>query len=288
MMMLSDQSAGFLTIDVEEWFHILDDPAVPGFDAWTGLESRLPRNMELLLSLLDEHKIKATMFWLGWVVEKYPALVRGCADAGHEIASHGYKHILAYEAGREKFGMDIRHGKKLLEDVIGQEVVGFRAAGFGTTAGTPWLFDEIRAAGFIYDSSVFPARRGHGGIVDFRLEPHQIDTTTGSLLEIPQSIVEICGQRVSVFGGGYLRLAPLFLIKWGMDRLKKVGRPAVIYVHPREVDPVHPRLPLKLHRRFKSYVNLHSTVPKLKWLCSTYKFTLMKSFALTYKSTNPS
>lgn len=280
-MTLSDQSAGFFTIDVEEWFHILDDPAVPFFDQWAGLESRLPRNMELLLSLLDEHKVKATMFWLGWAAQKYPALVRRCASAGHEIASHGYRHILAYESGREKFREDIRHGKKLLEDITGLEVFGFRTAGFGTTADTPWLFDEIRAAGFLYDSSVFPARRGHGGILDFKLEPHEIDTKYGMLIEIPSSIMEICGQRVSVFGGGYLRLAPVFLIKWGMGRLKKAGRPAVIYVHPREVDPNHPRLPLKMHRRFKSYVNLRSTVPKLHWLCENYSFQLMKDYRLS-------
>ncbi|MFA7684734.1 MAG: polysaccharide deacetylase family protein [Syntrophales bacterium] len=266
----------FLTIDVEEWFHILDDPAAPGFEAWAGLESRLPRNMELLLSLLDEQKVKATMFWLGWAAEKYPELARRCADAGHEMASHGYRHILAYEAGRETFRKDIDRGKKRLEDITGSEVLGFRTAGFGATAETPWFFEEIRGAGFVYDSSVFPAKRGHGGIADFKLEPHVIETIKGKLVEIPLSVVEIFGQRVSVFGGGYLRLAPVLLIKWGMGRLEKAGRPAVIYIHPREVDPTHPRLPLRLHRRFKSYVNLRSTVTKLRWLCENYKFGLMR------------
>ncbi|HDQ04170.1 MAG TPA: DUF3473 domain-containing protein [Deltaproteobacteria bacterium] len=273
----------YLTIDVEEWFHILDDPAVPVISVWSKLEARLPRNIERILSILDENKVKATMFWLGWAAEKYPALVRRCADAGHEIASHGYAHLLAYEAGREKFREDIQRGKKILEDITGKEVSGFRAAGFGTTADTPWLFDEIRAAGFVYDSSVFPAKRGHGGIVDFKREPHVIYTPDGSLLEIPQSVVEICGRRVSFFGGVYLRIAPVFLIKWGISKLHKEGRPAVIYIHPREVDPEHPRLSLKLHRRFKSYVNLSSTVPKLKWLCENYKFGLMKDFLGTVK-----
>ena len=276
--MSSDPATGFLTIDVEEWFHILDDPAVPDFGQWAGLESRLQRNMELLLSLLDEYKVKATMFWLGWAAEKHPTLLHRCAEAGHEIASHGYAHVLAYEAGRENFREDIRHGKKVLENITGKEVLGFRAAGFGTTADTPWLFEEIRAAGYVYDSSVFPAKRGHGGIADFRMEPHKINTAKGVLMEIPQSVVEVYGKRVSFFGGGYLRLAPIPLIKWGIGKLQESGLPLVVYVHPREVDPEHPRLPLKLHRRFKSYVNLRSTVPKLHWLCKNYRFELMKDY----------
>jgi len=267
----------FLTIDVEEWFNILDDPAVPKFTAWDGLEARLPRNIEWILAILDEHNVKATMFWLGWAAQKYPDIVRQCAKAGHEIASHGYRHILAYEEGREKFREDIRHGKKIIEDIIGQEVIGFRAAGFGTTADTPWFFDEIRAAGYLYDSSVFPASRGHGGIADFRMEPHEINTPHGVLLEIPLSVVEVFGKRVSFFGGGYLRISPIFLIKWAISKLQKEGRPTVIYIHPREVDPEHPRLPLKLHRRFKSYINLSSTVPKLRWLCENYEFELMRN-----------
>jgi len=277
-MMSFDKSIGFLTIDVEEWFHILDDPAVPASSSWDKLEARLPRNMDRLLAILDEHRVKATMFWLGWAARKYPEVVRRCVDDGHEVASHGCAHVLAYDAGRARFREDICRGKKVIEDIIGTEVTGFRAAGFGTTTATPWIFDEIREAGFLYDSSVFPAKRGHGGIEDFRVEPHALDTAHGVLWEIPQSVVEIVGQRVSFFGGGYLRLAPVFLIKWGIAYLQKAGLPLVIYVHPREVDPKHPRLPLRLHRRFKSYVNLGSTVPKLHWLCENYKFQLMRDF----------
>ncbi|MEN6433034.1 MAG: polysaccharide deacetylase family protein [Smithella sp.] len=277
-MMSFDNAVGFLSVDVEEWFHILDDPAVPSLPNWAGLESRLPHNIECILSILDEHKVTATMFWLGWAAEKYPALVRRCADGGHEIASHGYAHVLAYEVGRYKFREDLRHGKKIIEDIIGKEVFGFRAAGFGTTTDTPWIFEEIREAGYLYDSSVFPAKRGHGGIADFRMEPHKINTAKGVLLEIPQSVVEVYGRRISFFGGGYLRIAPIFLIKWGINKFQKSGLPLVVYVHPREVDPEHPRLPLKLHRRFKSYVNLKSTIPKLHWLCENYRFELMKDY----------
>jgi len=108
-----DNPISFLTIDVEEWFHILDDSAVPGFSSWDRLEARLPRNMDRILAILDEHRVKATMFWLGWAARKYPEVVRRCVDGGHEVASHGCAHVLAYEAGREKFREDIRHGKRL-------------------------------------------------------------------------------------------------------------------------------------------------------------------------------
>jgi len=279
--MFCENAVGFLTIDVEDWFHILDDQAVPKFSDWAKLEARLPQNIECILSSLDEHRVKVTMFWLGWAAEKYPALLRRCADCGHEIASHGYGHLLAYEVGREKFREDIRHGKRVIEDITGKEVFGFRAAGFGTTTDTPWIFEEIRNAGYLYDSSVFPAKRGHGGIADFQIEPHEINTSKGVLLEIPQSVVEVFGKRVSFFGGGYLRIAPITLIKWGIDKLQKSGLPLIVYIHPREIDPEHPRLPLKLHRRFKSYVNLKSTIPKLHWLCENYKFGLMKDLRLT-------
>lgn len=276
IMMSYENTIDSLTVDVEEWFHILDDPAVPSIADWSRLESRLPESMGRILSVLSEHRVKATMFWLGWAAEKYPALVRQCAQEGHEIASHGYGHILAYQVGRQAFREDICRGKEILEDIIGGVVVGFRAAGFGTTSNTLWIFEEIRDAGYLYDSSVFPAQRGHGGMADFKIEPHEIKTVKGSLIEIPQSVVQVFGRRLSLFGGGYLRLAPRCLIKWGISRLHKVGRPLVIYLHPREVDPTHPRLPLKLNRRFKSYVNLRSTIPKLHWLCANYKFKLMR------------
>ncbi|MDD4600996.1 MAG: polysaccharide deacetylase family protein, partial [Negativicutes bacterium] len=220
----------FITIDVEEWFHILDDSAVPSMSEWSSLESSLEKNMECILSILAEHDVKTTMFWLGWAAEKYPSLVRRCLEEGHEIASHGYGHVLAYEVGRKLFREDIRRGKEIIEDITGISVSGFRAAGFGTTSDTPWIFEEIRAAGYNYDSSVFPANRGHGGIADFRIEPHMINTTNGELFEIPQSVVKICERRISFFGGGYLRIAHIFLIKRGINKPPKAVLQAIIYI----------------------------------------------------------
>jgi len=266
-----------LTIDVEDWFHILDSPAVPGIERWHSLESRIERNLEELLTVLDSFSVKVTFFWLGWLAERHKDLVCMCRESGHEIASHGYAHILAYEVGPNAFREDITLAKDILENTIGEQIRGFRAPGFGITKKAPWAFEVIKESGYQYDSSVFPASRGHGGIADSPLGPYFIETRSGHLLEIPMSIVEIFGHRTSFFGGGYLRLANKLMIKWGIGKLQTAGRPLIVYVHPREIDPAQPHLPLTLLRQFKCYVNLNSTLPKLKWLCKNYAlFTMLE------------
>lgn len=270
------------SIDVEEWYNILDVPGEIPIENWGQLECRLEANMDKLLELLDQHQVKATMFWLGYFAERYPKLLQRCHEAGHEIASHGYAHVLAYKSGREAFKEDITKSKKLLEDIIGNPVIGFRAAGFSTVSETPWTFDEIKAAGYLYDSSVFPAKRGHGGISDSPLTPYLVQTEFGELLEVPQSVLDFRVKRLSLFGGGYLRLFPAPLIRSGIARLETKERPFILYVHPREIDPLHPRLEMNKWRKFKSYVNLKSTYPKLEMLCKTYSFSTMEELYKKY------
>ena len=271
-----------LTIDVEDWFHILDSSAVPSMEHWSSLESRIERNLENLLDLLDSLSVKVTFFWLGWLAERHKDLLRRCRDSGHEIASHGYAHVLAYKVGATAFCRDISHGKAVIEDITGEPARGFRAAGFGITEKAPWAFDLIKKVGYEYDSSVFPASRGHGGIPDSPVGPYFIETRAGHLLEVPMSVVTILGHRTSFFGGGYLRLANKMTIKWGIDRLQATRQPLIVYVHPRELDPGQPRLPLSLFRQFKCYVNLSSTLPKLKWLCRSYSFHTMLQMVQDY------
>ncbi|MFC1783287.1 XrtA system polysaccharide deacetylase [Planctomycetota bacterium] len=264
-----------LSIDVEDWFHILDSPSAPDIDQWSKLPLRVEHGMEQILLILGDTGTKATFFWLGWMAERFPKLLRMCHEAGHEIANHGYGHVLAYKVGHNKFKLDVIRGKEILEDLIGEPVRGFRAPGFGITDKTPWAFDVIKEAGNDYDSSIFPASRGHGGINNSPIGPYFIMTQNGMLPEIPMSVVEMFGRRFSMFGGGYLRLATRRMIRWGIDRLLKDQQPLIVYVHPREIDPDHPRLPLSPIRRFRSYVNLKSTFPKLQWLCENYSFCTM-------------
>ncbi len=272
-----------MSVDVEEWFNILDIPREIPFEQWHDQENRLVNNMEKILDLFREKKVKATLFFLAFFAEKYPDLVREAVAEGHEIASHGYAHVLAYKVGREKFREDIRRGKDVLENIIQQPVQGFRAAGFSTTDDTLWTFEEVRAAGYLYDSSVFPTSRGHGGMNSSSLGFYTIDTPAGSLLEIPQSVVTFMGKRFSLFGGGYLRLAPYKLIQWGISKLEKQNHPLIVYIHPREIDPEHPRLPMPLVRRFKSYVNLNTTYSKLATLCDDYNFVQMRDLLETFE-----
>jgi len=260
------------TVDVEDWFHILDTQGAPDFADWENQENRIEKGVNRLLELLNKYSVKATMFWLGWAAERNKGLLKQCYEAGHEIASHGYAHLLAYKSGPDVFLKDIHKSKMLLEDIISSNVDGFRAAGFSIKGDTEWVFEKIAEAGYLYDSSVFPAERGHGGNPNSNLEPYIIETGHGRLLEIPQSVVGILGRRMSFFGGGYLRISPGWLINRGIRKLHAEKRPLVLYVHPREVDPEHPRLKMSAKRRFKSYVNLKSTYPKLEMLFQRHEF----------------
>jgi len=219
-----------------------------------------------MLDLFDSSGVKVTCFFLGWIAEQFPELVREADKRGHEIASHGYSHQLINVQAREDFAEDVRKAKKLLEDITGKAVLGYRAPGFSITEGTEWAFDELCKAGYQYDSSIFPTVRIHGGIVGAKIHPHKVQSGNGTIIEFPITVVSIMGKRLCFFGGGYLRLFPYTLIRHFSHVVNKEGRPVIYYVHPREIDPKHPRLRMGLNRRFKSYVNLNTTMTKIKKL----------------------
>ena len=268
------------SVDVEDWFHILDDPSVPTIDQWAGLPSRVENNFSRLLDIFSECNAQVTCFFLGWVAGRFPHLVKEAAKRGHEVASHGYGHRLVYEQGREQFYEDVRRARFLLEDISGAEVVGYRAPGFSTTDDTPWFFDALAEAGYQYDSSVFPAPRGHGGMPRGQREPHRVGET--QLLEVPISVADLMGKPMCFFGGGYLRLFPYWLIRKMALQVLTEGRPVVFYIHPREIDPAHPRLPMSRTRRFKSYVNLDTTEAKLRRILQDFPVTTFKNILSNY------
>lgn len=282
-----DGADSVVSVDVEDWFHILDSPGTPDLAVWESLEDRVETNLQRMLDLFSQTGVRVTLFWLGWVAQRHPDLVRRCRQAGHEIASHGYAHLLAYQVGPRAFRQDVERARKLLEDILSEPVMGFRTAGFGITAQSLWALEEVRAAGHRYDSSIFPAPRGHGGMPESVLGPHLISTPAGELLEWPMPVVEALGRRVNLFGGGYLRISPRWLIRWGLGRLRRSGQPLVVYVHPREVDPHHPRLKLGLGRRIKSYIGLSSTMPKLRWLCESGRFATMGELSAHFLAERP-
>lgn len=266
------------SIDVEDWFHILDVPSTPPLAAWDSLPSRVEKNFLKLMDLFGEREARVTCFFLGWVAEKFPHLVKEAERRGHEIASHGYAHRLVYEMTREEFLGDTRRSKAVLENIVGHPILGYRSSGFSVTERTPWFFEALAEAGFQYDSSVFPAPRQHGGLDGAQLAPYRIETPSGTLTEFPVTVTKVAGRPLCFFGGGYLRIFPYFLIKRMTQRVLEEGRPVVFYVHPREVDPGHPRLPMGMVRSFKSYVNLRGTELKLRRLASQFELTTFRDF----------
>lgn len=267
-----------LSVDVEDWFHILGLRTAPEPAAWSSLPSHVERNFMDLLELFDAHGTRVTCFFLGWVAERFPHLLREAVARGHEIASHGYAHHLVFRMSPDEFLEDARKSKHLLEDIGGTGVKGYRSAGFSSTEATPWFFEKLSEAGYIYDSSVFPAAREHGGMRFERLGPHVVQSEAAGIIEFPISVARVLGKPICFFGGGYLRLFPWGVIRRMARKVLSEGRPVVFYIHPREIDPCHPRLHMSLRRRFKCYVNLKTVRPKLKRLLREFDLTTFEDF----------
>ena len=264
------------SVDVEDWFHLLDVPTAPEITLWASLPSRVEANFNRLLDLFSERASQVTCFFLGWIAERFPHLVREAVARGHEIASHGYAHKLAYTMTPSAFRTDVTRSRLLLEDISGTSVLGYRAPGFSSTEQIPWFFSEVAAAGYLYDSSVFPAQRGHGGNPNSELGPYMVEEEM--LIELPASVAELGTARMCFFGGGYLRLFPYSVINRMAQRVIKDGRPLIFYIHPREIDPEHPRIRMSSVRRFKSYVNLHTTQEKIRNILRDFPVTTCRNF----------
>jgi polysaccharide deacetylase family protein (PEP-CTERM system associated) len=267
------------SIDVEDWFHILDLPSTPRLVEWDALPSRVEKNFIHLLDVAAEHNVRCTCFFLGWVGKRFPHLVRDAVARGHEIASHGWAHRLAYELTPDEFYEDADRSKSVLEDISGCRVLGYRSAGFSLSNENAWVFDQLMRAGYIYDSSVFPAHHSHGGWQNGEISPYRVSRHGGALLEFPMTIEKVFGRPLCFFGGGYLRLFPLSVIQSMTEGVLQQGRPVIFYVHPREIDPAQPRLKMGRVRRFKSYVNLESTEMKLHQLLENFEFATLGELA---------
>jgi len=266
------------SIDVEDWYHILDVESAPEIGQWDELPARVEANFRRLMDIMAERQVRATCFFIGHIAKRFPHLVKEAAQRGHEIASHSYEHRLVYTMTPAQFLEDASRSRALLEDIAGAPVTGFRASGFSVTEQTPWFFEKLVEAGYTYDSSTFPASRGHGGLKGGRLEPHRLKTPAGELVELPVTVAEVLGKRLCFFGGGYLRLFPFPLVRRMSRAVLDQGRPVIFYVHPREIDPEHPRLPMGVSRRFKTYVNLGTTERKIRSILAEFPVTTFRDY----------
>ncbi len=270
------RTPNIFTIDVEDWFHILESDQAPERARWDALESRVVRNTDRLLALLAETGTQATCFVVGWLAARHPDLVRRIAAAGHEIASHSYWHEVVRRHSRASFAADLRASRSLLEDLSGRPVEGFRAAGNSITRADAWALEEVARAGYLYDASLCPAYSSHGGFASAPTAPHLIRTAAGTLIEIPSATLGIGRFRLPYAGGGYLRLFPYALLRAAIGLEAARHRPTNLYVHPREIDPGQPRMPLPRLRRFKYYVGLETTERKLRRLLSRSRYVSVR------------
>jgi len=246
-----------MSVDVEEHFQVSAMEGAISRTDWDRHASRVERNIDTILDLFARHHVQATFFTLGWIAERHPGLVRRIAEAGHEIASHGMAHHRVSSQTPEAFRTDVRAAKARLEDCSGGAVRGYRAASFSLTAETDWAHTVLAEEGYAYSSSIYPIRHDHYGMPSAPRGAFR-PISGGSFLEIPIATLEAGGRRWPFGGGGYFRLMPYALSRWGIRRINRVdAMPAVFYFHPWEVDPGQPRVPgIGWRTRFRHYVNL--------------------------------
>lgn len=261
------------SVDVEEHFQVSAFDSVLSRGDWDYQPSRVEANTDRLLELLDQYRAKATFFTLGWVAERKPELIRRIATQGHELASHTWWHRRVFRDAPEAFREDVRKSKAILEDLGGTRVVGFRAPSFSIIPGAEWAFDILLEEGYSYDSSLFPIRRPGYGYPNAPAIPHRITRGSGSLLEFPLATANRLGLRIPVAGGGYLRQLPLGLMQGALRKFDGEGHPAMVYIHPWEIDPEQPRMPVGWLTRVRHYRGLDRTFGRLRRLLQEFQFT---------------
>lgn len=261
-----------MTVDVEDYFHASAFDRVVSRTSWAERDSRVVRNTEVLLECFDRANVRGTFFVLGWVAERAPQLVRDIVTSGHEIASHGFHHQLIYTLTADQFREDVRRAKAVIEDAAGRPVRGYRAPSFSVVEPSLWALDVLIEEGYSYDASIFPIHHDRYGIPDAPRLPHVIDRGSGSILEVPASTLCIGGHNVPIAGGGYFRLLPYEWTHWGMTRANREGQPVVFYIHPWEIDPDQPRLPVGRLTAWRHYTGLSKTLDRLEMLCNDFAF----------------
>ena len=266
-----------LSVDVEDYFQVEAFASAIRREDWGSFPCRVEANTDRAMRVFEEAGVRATFFVLGWVGERFPALVRRIVDGGHELASHGSMHQPVFNLSPEAFRRDVRQCRQRLEDIAGAPVRGYRAPSFSIGRDTPWAFEVLAEEGFVYSSSVFPIRHDVYGWPEaprLPFRPHR-----GAILEIPMSTVRLFGQNLPCSGGGYFRLLPYAWSRWALRRRNTAeAQPAVFYLHPWELDPAQPRIAGAPWRsRARHYTNLRRTEPRLRKLLREFRWAPIAS-----------
>ncbi|HHT9154056.1 MAG TPA: XrtA system polysaccharide deacetylase [Candidatus Hypogeohydataceae bacterium YC40] len=261
-----------LTIDVEDYFQVSNMESVVDRSSWKSYPLRVGDNTRKILSILEEFDVKATFFILGWVADAVPELVVEIAKKGHELACHGYDHQLVHKQDWHSFRADVLKARRIIEDIAGVPLLGYRAPSFSINSeGCRWALDVLAEEGFVYDSSIYFTETENQN-----RNPSMYEIKTNSsrnIIEFPVSTLNLAGKPFIPIGGGYLRLLPVRVIKWAISELNKRSYPAMVYLHPWELDPLQPRLPVGGLNRFRHYVNLSKTEEKLRALLKEFDFS---------------
>ena len=269
-----------LTIDVEDYFQVSAFAPYIRRDEWDRRECRVEHNVNRILDLLAQRATSATFFTLGWVAERYPAIVRRIVADGHELASHGYGHQRASDLDEPAFSEDVTRAKRILEDIAGTAVLGYRAPSFSIGSSNLWAFDVLARAGYRYSSSIYPIAHDHYGMPD---SPRFAYRVGGGLLEVPVTTVRLLNRNLPSSGGGYFRLLPYAMSRWLIGRVNASDRePAVFYFHPWEIDPGQPRVQgIDARTRFRHYVNIPRMEAKLQHLLEDFRWGRMDQIFLS-------
>ena len=267
------------TIDVEDYYHVSALSSAISRESWGERESRVAASTDRILALLDGRQIKGTFFVLGWVADHVPQLIKRIAAQGHEVACHGYSHELIYRQTPGVFAEETRRSKRLLEDLTGQPVIGYRAASFSITPRSLWALDTLIEEGFAYDSSIFPVRHDRYGMPGASRAPGFVHAPSGGrIAEFPMSTAVFGPLRVPVSGGGYFRLLPYWFTRNGLrDINEREGMPFTFYLHPWEIDVEQPRVKVGLVSRVRHYTNLSGCEARLRRLLGEFRFSTMRN-----------
>ncbi len=261
-----------LSVDVEDWFQVGAFESVINRADWDGLELRVEANTDACLALFDEAGVKGTFFTLGWIAERNPTLIRRIVEEGHELASHGWAHDRVFTMTKDQFRDDLSRARKMLEDVSGSAITGYRAPSFSIDKRTPWAHEALAEAGYAYSSSVAPVKHDHYGWPEaprFAFEP----VAGSKMLELPVTTARFAGRTLAAGGGGFFRLLPYGFSRWAIRQVNAAGEPAVIYFHPWELDPDQPRVAnAPIRSKLRHYPNLARMAPKLRRLIRDFEW----------------
>ncbi len=270
-----------MTVDVEDYFQVSAFESYVSKDSWDTIPHRVEKNTNRILDLFNEHQVKATFFTLGWVAERYPDLVKRIVKDGHELACHGYEHIRVTEQTKGEFRKDVSKTKKILEDLSGQEIKGYRAASYSIGEKNLWALDVLNNEGFKYSSSIYPVKHdlyGMPGAPRYIYEPIE----QADFKEIPISTLRVLEKNYPCGGGGFFRLYPYYFSKWAFSRINQQEQQSgIFYFHPWEIDPDQPKqngLPFKT--KFRHYLNLSKMEGRIKNLIRDFEWDTMEAIFL--------